>query len=309
MIAVDKLSKLKLFAGVSPAALARLGEAMEEKNFGPNETVIREGEKTGSLFVIAGGAVSVEAHSKVVARLGSDEFFGEMAFLGNEAHSATVTATEKTAVYVLPRSAVDQLIKREPTAAIDQMSALFAVVSGRLRRTTEELVTVFDVARLIGGTNDFNQLVRSVLERVAGPLGKDVSAAFYRWNPFNDEYGLVSALGPEKHSFPVAIEISSPLIKNSALAFENIGDIAKAGRAIEPLLFKTGHALVARADGSGGREGLFVYYNGVPAAFDAGKRQLVETVSAVLAPALESARAREESDARERLARSKQASL
>jgi CRP-like cAMP-binding protein len=282
---------------------------MEEKTFSAGDTVIREGDKSGSLFLIAQGQVTVETHAKVVARLDAEEFFGEMAFLGNEPHSANVLAAEKTTVYVLPRSAVDALIKREPAAAIDQVTALFAVVSGRLRRTTEELVTVFDVARLIGGTSAFDQLLRDVLTRVGGPLGKDTSAAFYRWNPFNDEYGLVAAIGSEQHTFPVALETSAAVIKQSPGLFENIPDVAKAGRALAPFSFKSGHLILARVDAGKSREGLFVYYNGAPTAFDAGKRQLVETVSAVMAPALESARAREEADARERLARSKQASL
>jgi CRP-like cAMP-binding protein len=309
MIAADRLSKLSLFAGVTPAVLAKLGEAMDEKNYSSGDSVIREGEKSGSLFIIAHGAVSVEAHSKVVARLEAEEFFGEMAFLGNEPHSATVTALEATTLFVLPRSAVDMLIKREPAAAIDQLTALFAAVSSRLRRTTEELVTVFDVARMIGGTVGFEQLIRGVLERVCAPLGKNVCAAFYRWNPFNDEYGLVTALGPDQHAFPIAIEVASAFIRNTPVAFENISDLSKVGQSLAPLTFDKGHALVARADGTSGREGLFVYYNGLPASFDAGKRQLVETISAVMAPALESARAREEEIARERLARSKQASL
>lgn len=309
MIPAERLSKLSLFAGVSPSILAKLGEVMDEKTFSSGDAVIREGEKSGSLFIIARGAVSVETHAKVVARLEVEEFFGEMAFLGNEPHSATVTAVDATTLYVLPRSAVDILIKREPAAAIDQMTALFAAVSARLRRTTEELVTVFDVARLIGGTAGFEQLIRGALERVCAPLGKTVSAAFYRWNPFNDEYGLVTALGPDQHAFPIAIEVSSAFIRNTPVAFENIADLSKVGPSLLPLSFVTGHALVARADGTSGREGLFVYYNGLPASFDAGKRQLVETISAVMAPALESARAREEELARERLARSKQASL
>ncbi len=309
MISVEKLSKLRLFAGISADALTRLGEAMQEKNFAAGETILREGEKTGSLFLIAKGSVSVETHAKVVARLEAEEFFGEMAFLDNQPHSASVVAAAPAMLYVLPRSAVDTLIKKEPSAAIDQMTALFAVVSSRLRHTTEELVTVYDVARLIGAASSFENLIRSVLERLQGALVAKSSVAFYRWNPFNDEYGLVSVLGPEAHAFPVAIETVSTLLKSSGELFDSMPDIKKSQRGIAPLSFADGHLILSRVNSAAGREGLFVYYNGALNAFDSGKRQVMETVTAVLAPALESARAREEEEARRRLAQSKQTYL
>ena len=84
-------------------------------------------------------------------------------------------------------------------------------------------------------------------------------------------------------------------------------DIEKEERTLYPIPFKKGHLVLTRSDGSTNREGLFLYYNEVPYAFDAGKRQLMESVSAVMAPALESARSREEAESLERLARNKQA--
>ena len=75
---------------------------------------------------------------------------------------------------------------------------------------------------------------------------------------------------------------------------------------MSPLTVSGGHLVISRVDMHGKPEGLFLYHASETHAFDAGDRQMMETLSAVLAPALSSARGREEEEARERFERTKQ---
>jgi hypothetical protein len=228
-------------------------------------------------------------------------------FAARMPHSATIIAQEDTTLFVLPRAALDNLIKKDAPAALSQVLTLLTGVSSRLRRTTGELVTVFEVARLIGFPIGFDEFIRGVLAHVAAPLGPSSTVAFYRWNPFNDDYDLMKVHGPRADVFPPAIHGGAPLFKNSSEAFQSVPNIAKGGFVTEPLSLGVGHLVISRSDPQRSREGLFLYYNDVPQAFDAGKRQMMETVSAVLAPAFATVRLREEELARQRLERNRQA--
>ena len=78
------------------------------------ETVIRQGERGDSLYLIARGVVAVliavdGKPSERVASLHAGEFFGEMALLTAERRNATVRAVTDCQVYELAKREVDAL--------------------------------------------------------------------------------------------------------------------------------------------------------------------------------------------------------
>ncbi|MCB4756569.1 MAG: cyclic nucleotide-binding domain-containing protein [Elusimicrobia bacterium] len=313
MIPLERLKSLKIFADIAPASLTLLGQDMVEKTYGPGTVILKEGEESGSLYLIAAGSVSVEkklgdegARSKIVARLEAEEFFGEMSFLENASHSATIVAQEETHIFLLPRSAVEDLIKKDPGSALDQVMTLMSGVSSRLRRTTRELVTVFEVARMMGQPTQVDELMKQVVAHLLATFGEKTSVAFYRWNPFNDEYSAISVQGAHRSLFPAVLELKAPLLADLKEGQESLPDLTGVSRVLSPLNVTLGHLVISRSDMQNNREGLFLYYAPQPRSFDAGERQMMETISAVIAPALSTARSREEDLARSRLERSKQ---
>jgi CRP-like cAMP-binding protein len=312
MLSADQLRKLKIFKESAPAALDRLAKDMVEKIYAPGDVILKEGEASGALYLIAAGSVSVQKQiegdrAKVVARLEGEEFFGEMSFLENQPHSATIVAQEETRIFLLPRTVLNDLIQKDAKMALDQVLTLLSGVSSRLRRTTRELVSVFETARFVGQSLSLSDLMEKIIAQLRSDLGEAVTVGFYRWNLFNDEYDLLKAQGPHQSSLAPALEPKSLLLADVEEGkLKSWGDLTQRISPPTPLSFKRGHLLVSRVDMLNAKQGVFVYYSEAPAAFDPGERQLIETISAVLAPALETARAREEEGARQRLQRGKE---
>ena len=79
------------------------------------------------------GKVEVRKGAKVVSKLGTGEFFGEMALLERQPRSADVVATAPTRCYGLTAWAFTGLVKSRPEIALNMIHEL----SSRLRRTTQ----------------------------------------------------------------------------------------------------------------------------------------------------------------------------
>lgn len=313
MITTEQLRKFKIFTDANDASLELLGRDMTERSLKAGEVICREGEMGGALFLIVSGSFVVEKQSfqeevksKVVARLEAGEFFGEMAFLQGMPYSATVSAKEPSIIFELSRTSLENIAKKEPKAALDHVMTVSAALSSRLRSTTRELVTVFEIARVVGAAPTLEEMSFQVMGQLALDLGTRASLAFYSWNPYNEEYVLVNAGGTDQNQFPPSIEVKSGLLSWVSAPLEWLPDIAKGGKDIKPLPFTQGHLVITRINMLNVREGLFVYYAPVPHAFTTGDRQMMDTVSSVLAPALSTARLRDEESARQKMQQIKQ---
>jgi CRP/FNR family cyclic AMP-dependent transcriptional regulator len=304
MVPVSKLSTSEIFQRASKAALERLAAAMEARNFASGETICQEGKAGTALFLISSGSVAVlkkidstGTESKKVSELGRDEIFGEMAFLEQAPYSATVVAQENSEILILPRTELEALMKQDPAAVLDQVLTLFSGLSTRLRRTTNEMVTLFEVARVIGQNPSVEELSRQVVRLVQPLLGSEASFGFYLWNLFNDEYTAVWSEGKSWQDFPLIIDAKSPLADMPA-GVRSVPDIS-ADAPVRMLLKTTqGHAILASMKHLDQREGFLICTSEKPQAFTRSHVQLLETTAAVLAPALATLRIKEEEKAR-----------
>ena len=93
------------------------------KTAAPGDRVIRRGERGGSMFFIAAGAVEVAVGDRTI-RLEAGSFFGEMALLTGERRNADVTAIDYCQFLVLDRRDFVQFMSRHPElrAAIKEMA-------------------------------------------------------------------------------------------------------------------------------------------------------------------------------------------
>jgi CRP/FNR family transcriptional regulator len=121
-------------AGEIEACLA----TMRARRFRRDETVFHQGDPGDALYIIASGSVKIvlpppdAGESAFLATLGAGEFFGELALLDGEPHSASVIAMEPTEVLVLGRDDFEPLLASHP----DLQRALMAGLSHELRRLT-----------------------------------------------------------------------------------------------------------------------------------------------------------------------------
>src|SRR6266498_2986975 len=128
----DVLGRIPLFAGLGPAELRELEEAMRPQTFAAGDVICREGEPGDSLFVVVEGFARVMLHDRDVARLRRGDVIGEMSLVSGEPRSATVVAAVPTTALELSREDVASLIARRPQI----LENLTRILSGRLAATT-----------------------------------------------------------------------------------------------------------------------------------------------------------------------------
>lgn len=91
-------------------------EGARAVTFAKGEPVLREGDRSSSLYQIARGSVSIEKNGVSLRLLEEGHIFGEMSFLerGGQVSANVVAADEKVTVYVIDGGFIEGLLKVEP---------------------------------------------------------------------------------------------------------------------------------------------------------------------------------------------------
>lgn len=293
MISTSELRELPLFKDVSANAVARLAKAMRDVSCKAGEVILKDGTRDGGLFLIASGSVAVrkrvdETRIKVIAHMQKGGFFGEMSLLDKQPASAEVVAEEDTRLFVLTRSDFEFLMAKAPNEALDHVTTLLSSVCLRLRQTTRELVTVYELARDVGNLKGADDLSSSAVHILSSTFGAQVTVGLYRWNAPARAYALSDSAGPSGGILPVSIDAAAAGGMDSVIS---IPDTA-AGHPLAGAALPGGHLVLCRSDSGARPQALFLYFTPAPHSFDAGDRQSMETVASVLAPAFETARFR-----------------
>jgi CRP/FNR family cyclic AMP-dependent transcriptional regulator len=96
----------------------------------PGGIVFKEGDPGEEMFGIVSGEIQLQAAGRVVATLGVDDVFGEMAIVDSSPRMATAVATTETQLAVINRHRFLFLVQETPMFALSVMSAM----ADRLRR-------------------------------------------------------------------------------------------------------------------------------------------------------------------------------
>ncbi len=88
------LGRSTLFASLDESERIACASVGEERLYTKGETIMREGEPGGSMFVIVSGETDVVIAGGRVRTLGPGDFFGEMSLLTGERRTATVVASQ-----------------------------------------------------------------------------------------------------------------------------------------------------------------------------------------------------------------------
>lgn len=134
------LRPLAVFAPLSDEQIRMLVQGAELRAFMAGETLVQQGERGESLFVIRSGAVRIDrSHdggpARTVARLGPGEFFGEMSLLTGEPRSASIVAEEETEVIVVDKAAFAPVL----TADTEILPGLSEALETRARQTAQRM--------------------------------------------------------------------------------------------------------------------------------------------------------------------------
>jgi monovalent cation:H+ antiporter, CPA1 family len=110
------IRRLDLLSGLDDAQLDRIARLLRPRFTVPNERVIRQGSRGDAVFFIASGAVEVRLPTRRV-RLGSGDFFGEMALLTGRRRQADVVALTYCRLLALRKGDLERFVATNPEAA------------------------------------------------------------------------------------------------------------------------------------------------------------------------------------------------
>src|SRR5438874_268601 len=88
----EKLAKVELFEGFTPAELSRVAELAEDVTAEAGATLMEQGKVGQECYIVLAGLADVVIGGEEVAQLGPGEPIGEMALIDNRPRSATVKA-------------------------------------------------------------------------------------------------------------------------------------------------------------------------------------------------------------------------
>jgi CRP-like cAMP-binding protein len=105
------------------------GSGAPVRAFKQGETIFREGDPATELYVVKSGRVDVTSGNRLLATLGVNGIFGEMALIDKEPRSATVVAATDVELVPVDEKQFLFLVSQTPFFALRVMR----VLAGRLR--------------------------------------------------------------------------------------------------------------------------------------------------------------------------------
>jgi CRP-like cAMP-binding protein len=133
------------FGGLSDASLDLLVSMLVERRFDVGDTVVAEGERGRSMFIVHSGELAVSklgTSGRVVGIAGLEpgDFFGEMTLIEMQNRSATVVAESPTVLYELTAQNLYAYYKAD-------MQNINRELCRRLRRADNRIAELSDASR------------------------------------------------------------------------------------------------------------------------------------------------------------------
>lgn len=110
----DRLRQVPLFSELSKKHLTAIARIADMIDVPKGEIMVKEGGRGAQFIMILEGKAKVEKKGEVVNRLSENDFFGEIALIGNRPRTATVTAETDMKVLVVHKNRLADLLKRTP---------------------------------------------------------------------------------------------------------------------------------------------------------------------------------------------------
>lgn len=154
---LEILSRLPLFKGLKPEALAVIVPALRPAKFEAGQALFRQGETGRTAFVVVRGEVRVDVATPMqgtiaVASLGPGEVVGEIALVDPGQRTATATAVQPTACVTLTTDALHALGEGRPDVVAVVLLNLSRTVSARLRALDRTLAAAMAADPAASGT-------------------------------------------------------------------------------------------------------------------------------------------------------------
>jgi glutaminase len=141
------LAEHDLLRGLSPAASAAVQARLKFQSFRRGETLVRQGDASGDLFLITKGEVSVVlelagGQAKRLSTLSAGMTFGELTALTGVARTADVRADTAVECYVLPKAAWETLADVSASARMGLLENMLRSAAALAMSLTAEVAAL-----------------------------------------------------------------------------------------------------------------------------------------------------------------------
>ena len=310
----DELRKIAVLQAMEDDALARLGQALEDRNYADGQSILTEGDPGDSMYFIVHGCVRIEKQTgagagahKTLALLEAGDYFGEMALLDQKPRSAAAVALGATRILRLSKAAFDQMQGQESAAGLSVLFAMIRTSIERIRRLSSQLVVYDEVGKAIGEAPDLQTLLEVILHQLAAATLADwglllLGSQFSEGLELRSQFG--SSLTPEQRE---AVAQGQGWIGLAVRELQDrlVGDFEAEEwfRACARLGFETPSLLLSPIAVEGRFLGLILLGGNERGQFDLNALNLARGVACQAAQAILNAQHREEEQARSRHAR------
>ena len=230
----NHVASLPLFSGVQPDVLRRMLQSATLRRLEPHDVLVREGEFHERLFVVLDGSVEQTASSTTSDRtrillLGPGSFHGELAVMGNQEETYTITCVLPATVLEFPKATVFRLMNEAPAfkktmedlyqrRAIWTHARTSPLLAALPEEVVEDLLSKAQFQVLRPGAVVFREgdqpgdlhLVRTGFLRVARRFGSDERVLQYFRE--GDVFGAVALLFNQLQSATVSANTRSEIV-------------------------------------------------------------------------------------------------
>lgn len=181
-------SLVRLCGSLEPDALESLLSQVQLLQLDVGETLYRQGEAGMNMHIVLTGRLEVcvdseEGGQRIVAHPQPGDVVGEIALLAGSPRAATVIAVRDTMLGVLPRSALEALVNKDPSIFSRVARMIIARLSGAqghiARRTGTRTIMLVPLHETVD-RKEFGQRLRQALLRFGSVLHLDSQSAAAR---------------------------------------------------------------------------------------------------------------------------------
>jgi len=126
------IKQIPLFSNLSDEKAQIVMDVFQIKSYKAGDVVFKQGQTGKGMYGIIFGEVEVVIDGKVKAKLGNNDFFGEMALIGFEKRNATVKAISELSAFYLSKGAFNQIKEELGRGVSDE-------IMRRIREDYEEM--------------------------------------------------------------------------------------------------------------------------------------------------------------------------
>ncbi len=190
-----KLGALAAFQSFPEAAVEELSGLAEAQDLEPGAALFREGDPGDAIFVVEHGEIEIRKGERVLARLCAGQTVGEMAVLEEQRRSADAVTTGSARVYRFDRVAFVEFLVSHPECGAPFFLETGREMSRRLRNTSDYLMTVFEVGRIVASGYPVPELAARIVKQLLKDMGEATCGHVLLRHPLADDIEVVGRAG------------------------------------------------------------------------------------------------------------------